>query len=205
MTEKNLKLNDLNRFSKSSRRLVLREYSNCEVPAGCGGVVFRWKAPDKTVAFEMTALISGEFEIFIDGNIPKSAVLMLEKGEHVLSLVISNFQSSQGFLLFMGKSGEIGSFYQESRFHEEDARKRVLSSPDSSWKYILSQPTDESWTDLQFNDSTWKSMISKDIPSLDEQDSRKYRLEHLSDQGAQSLGIEEVTESSIWIRKKFHL
>ena len=33
-----LRLNTLNRFRKHSPRLLLEEYSHCEVPAGCGGV-----------------------------------------------------------------------------------------------------------------------------------------------------------------------
>lgn len=37
-----LRLNTLHRFSKHSPRLLLQEYSHCEVPAGCGGVVLRW-------------------------------------------------------------------------------------------------------------------------------------------------------------------
>ena len=40
-----LRINKLHRFAKHSPRLVLHEYSHCEVPAGCGGVVLRWLDP----------------------------------------------------------------------------------------------------------------------------------------------------------------
>lgn len=40
--DEDLRLNTLHRFAKRSPRLTLREYSHCEVPAGCGGVVLRW-------------------------------------------------------------------------------------------------------------------------------------------------------------------
>jgi hypothetical protein len=205
MADEDLKLNDLSRFSKSSRRLVLREYSNCEVPAGCGGVVFRWKKPDNPVAFEMLLFIPGKFELLIDGNPPQSACPFLERGEHVLSLIISNFKSSYGLLLFAGKTGETGFCYKEIEFYEGDKRERVLSLPDSSWKYLLSPPTDELWTELKFDDSSWKSMISKVLPPIAEQDSRQYQIRSLSELGAQSLGIEEAAEKVIWIRKKFSL
>ena len=205
MADEDLKLNNLPRFSKSSRRLVLREYSNCEVPAGTGGVVFRWKKSDNPVAFEMLLFIPGEFELLIDGTPSQSACPLLERGEHVLSLIISNFKSKYGLLLFAGKTGETGIAYKEKKFYEGDRRERVLSLPDSSWKYLLSPPTNESWTELNFDDSAWKSMISKVIPPIDEQDSLQYTIRSLSDLGAQSLGIEEAAEKSIWIRKRFSL
>lgn len=221
MADEDLKLNDIPRFSKSSRNLVLREYNNCEVPAGCGGVVFRWKKPDKIVAFQMDSFILGEFKLLIDGTPPQSACTLLERGKHILSLVISDIQSSNGLLLFVGKSGESGKGAYHERFHEGDRKERVLSLPDSSWNYSLSPPMDESWTNLKFDDSTWKSMISKGFPPIynwesqqyknkvlsewDEQDFRKYKIKELSEQGARSLGIEEDAQKSIWIRKTFSL
>ena len=42
-----LRVNTLHRFAKHSPTLILHEYSSCEVPAGCGGVVMRWIAPDQ--------------------------------------------------------------------------------------------------------------------------------------------------------------
>ena len=38
-------LNSLERFRKRSPRLLLEQYDSCEVPAGCGGVVLRWRDP----------------------------------------------------------------------------------------------------------------------------------------------------------------
>ncbi len=201
MVDEDLKLNDLSKFSKSSRRLILREYSNCEVPAGCGGVVFRWKNPDDAIAFETLSFILGEFELFLDGNTPQSACPLLERGEHILSLVISNFQSNYGFLMFAGRSGESGA----SLFYEGDRKVRILSSPDSSWKFLLNAPMEESWTGLKFDDSSWNSMIFKNLPTLDKKDSRRFEIDSLSGYGAQSLGIEEVAPKTIWIRKRFSL
>jgi hypothetical protein len=205
MTEKDLKLNDLPRFSKSSPRLVLHEYSNCEVPAGCGGVVFRWKKPDNPVAFEFSLYIPGEFELFIDGNHPQSACTLLERGAHILSLAVSKFKSHYGLLMFVGKTGETGVYTNDIKLYEVDRTERVLSLPDSSWKYQLQPPTDESWTKLQFDDTTWKSLISKALPSIAPEDSAQYTIKSLSALGAQSLGIEDAAVEAIWIRKTFSL
>jgi hypothetical protein len=39
-------LNSLDRFRKHPGQLVLEEHGHCEVPAGCGGVVLRWRNPN---------------------------------------------------------------------------------------------------------------------------------------------------------------
>lgn len=99
--------------------------------------------------------------------------------------------------MFAGKSGESG----KGLFHEGDRKTRILSLPDSSWNYVLSPPLEDSWTDLKFDDINWKSMIFKDLPALNEQDSHQYEIRSLSGLGARSLGIEEVAEKVIYIRK----
>lgn len=43
--KRDLVVNDLSRYEKSSARLVLEDYSSCEVPAGCGGGILRWIDP----------------------------------------------------------------------------------------------------------------------------------------------------------------
>ncbi len=205
MSNEELKLNDISRFSKSSPRLILREYNNCEVPAGCGGVVFRWDKRDNPVNFEMLLFTPGDFTLYIDDNIPQSACPLLERGDHILSIVISNFTSNYGLLLFAGRSGEANIYREDVSFSEGIEKQRVLSLADSSWKYLLSEPKDESWKTQNYNDSNWKSMIAKDIFPIEEQDALYYFTQKLSSLGAQSLGIQETTDITIWIRKKFSL
>ncbi len=203
MAEKDLKLNDLPRFSKSSPRLVLHEYSNCEVPAGCGGVVFRWKKPDNPVAFEISLYTPGEFKLFIDGEPPQTACTPLERGAHILALILSKFNSNYGILMFVGRTGETGVYTKDIKLYEVDRTERVLSLPDSSWKYLLRPPPDDSWTELQFDDTPWKSLISKELPPIDHEDNSQYSIERLSALGAQSLGPEKTAAEAVWIRKKF--
>jgi len=45
MSSDDLRLNSLDRFRKSKSGLTLEVYSSCEVPAGCGGAVLRWRRP----------------------------------------------------------------------------------------------------------------------------------------------------------------
>ena len=44
------RLNSVDRFRKKSERLVLEEHGHCEVPAGCGGVVLRWRTEPEAAA-----------------------------------------------------------------------------------------------------------------------------------------------------------
>lgn len=55
MPDRELKLNSISRFSKQSPRLVLEEHGHCEVPAGCGGVVLRWRGADDPIALKLSA------------------------------------------------------------------------------------------------------------------------------------------------------
>lgn len=54
-------LNSIDRFRKRPQRFVLEEHGHCEIPAGCGGVVLRWRNPQAAVpdaqrAFQAQAL-----------------------------------------------------------------------------------------------------------------------------------------------------
>ena len=54
MPDRELKLNSISRSSKQSPRLVLEEHGHCEVPAGCGGVVLRWRGHDDPIPVKLS-------------------------------------------------------------------------------------------------------------------------------------------------------
>jgi hypothetical protein len=87
--EEALRLNTLHRFSKHSQRLLLQEYSSCEVPAGCGGVVLRWieREGGLPVILRMAAL--GPIRCWLDEVELNSSTTTLHPGEHVLALEVS--------------------------------------------------------------------------------------------------------------------
>jgi hypothetical protein len=84
-----LRLNTLHRFSKHSERLLLQEYSHCEVPAGCGGVVLRWieREHGLPVILRMAAL--GPIRCWLDERELVSSTATLQAGEHVLALEVT--------------------------------------------------------------------------------------------------------------------
>ena len=97
--EEDLRLNTLNRFRKRSPKLLLEQYSHCEVPAGCGGVVLRWVDPASTIPAIVRVYCPGESKIFVDGNELGSSRVDLAAGAHVLALELSIPEPAGGPLL----------------------------------------------------------------------------------------------------------
>src|SRR5574339_211352 len=63
-----LRLNTLHRFRKHSPRLLLQEYSHCEVPAGCGGVVLRWIDREGGLPVVVRVAALGPVRAWLDGT-----------------------------------------------------------------------------------------------------------------------------------------
>lgn len=89
MAERELKLNSLGRYGKGTSRLVLEEHGHCEVPAGCGGAVLRWRNPNSGLLFLLHAFGNDNGRILLDGAPPSSARPLVPFGEHVLSLAVT--------------------------------------------------------------------------------------------------------------------
>src|SRR5213075_3290995 len=83
---RDLKLNPL-RYTKQSSSLVLEQHSHCEVPAGCGGVVLRWRDPTN-IPLEVDLYLEGKASFAIDGVPTKSSRPLVAIGAHVLSFAV---------------------------------------------------------------------------------------------------------------------
>jgi hypothetical protein len=208
MPKKNLKLNSLSRYSKQSSRLTLEEHGHCEIPAGCGGVVLRWRNPE-SIPVQIHFHTHGKVDFFLDGKQPVSNLALLSYGEHVLAFRISQsltarFQPNQGLLMFAG-------FYDEKQMNIKvigNSQKNIyiLSKPDDSWKYSLSKPANDSWLYAGFDDSAWTPMEFKSLPKPKKNEIGDYHLTHLKGLGAQGLGItKRHLGKTVWIRKSFIL
>jgi hypothetical protein len=81
-----LRINTLHRFAKHSPRLILQEYSHCEVPAGCGGVVLRWFDPAQGVPVSIRLVaLNATGESWLDGEPLPSTRATLVAGSHVIA------------------------------------------------------------------------------------------------------------------------
>ena len=102
MADRNLKLNSLGRYGKNNSRLLLEEHSHCEVPAGCGGVVLRWRNPNSGLLFMLHFFSAGKATLLLDGKTVPSARPLIPFGEHVLSLAVTDIVPGSAILGFAG-------------------------------------------------------------------------------------------------------
>jgi hypothetical protein len=198
MDERELRLNAL-RFEKQSPRLALEEHSHCEIPAGCGGVVLRWRKR-LTIPVLLRLHVAGEVQAFLDGSAQTSARPLVEPGDHVLALRIVPAAPASG-----------AGFLVAAAVHDPATRPRstgpadplVLfrTSPDGTWRFTTSAPRDESWAQPDLDDSGWRAMVARPLASADEP-GLKYRLNRLEKLGAEPLGTGEPG-SPIWVRRTF--
>ena len=201
MADRDLKLNSLGRYAKSKSRLVLEEHSHCEVPAGCGGVVLRWRNPNSGLLFILHFFGSSKGRILFDGKALASARPLISFGEHVLSFALTDIVPGSVVLGFAAVHDESQPDFP--RVSQPGGRKTsVLSAADGSWKYVTTEPAGDAWTRPGFDDAQWRVMTACEPPLLDKQSLQKYRLETILELGAACLGIEGAS-SRAWVRKSF--
>lgn len=204
MPDRDLKLNSLSRFSKTSPRLVLEEYSHCEVPAGCGGVVMRWRKPNEPMTMWVNINSTAQTEsMILDGeNVLWKTRLGITWGNHVFAMSFEDVDLSQGFLLFSARLDD-----QFVRILQPEGETKILSKPDGKWKYTLKQPLSNDWQLTDFDDSTWLPMIAKALPA---KNFRGYDMsdfyQRARDRGAEDLGVDaKRVTGSVWVRRAFHI
>jgi hypothetical protein len=195
MTDPEIKLNSLTRFSKKSPRLVLEEYSSCEVPAGCGGVVLRWRSPSEAIPMTLR-LYCGNCKrelVALDGvNTGSKSKIPVGFGRHTFALALRDVQPEFACVLL---SATLDSEYV--RVLRPTGDTDLVSAPDGSWRYSLDIPGDDSWQQVDFDDSAWKSMVEKPFGPLPTSygSSISTWTRDMTEQGARGLGV--ATEISL--------
>jgi hypothetical protein len=182
------RLNSLERFRKQPGRLVLEEHSHCEVPAGCGGVVMRWRNPlagQPLVVHFYTPVTSAK--LFLDGAEPQTARVDLPPGWHVAAIVIEDVKLYFGLLM-------LAAVHDPSRYQRTpptDLREepvKVVTADDGTWKFSLHPPPDD-WSSLAFDDRDWLALTTAPTPQVEWNEHGAYQCHHCTDQGAACLGL----------------
>ena len=140
--------NSLDRFVKSSPRLVLERFTSCEVPAGCGGVVYRWRRADRDVSMALALYTPGEVKAWVDDEEVLSTHIDLVRGPHVLGLYFPNARPDTSLFLCAATVANPSGMDDSRFFHSLD---------DQTWLYRLSDPgkgwmapdADEGWQQLE--------------------------------------------------------
>jgi hypothetical protein len=194
-------LNSVQRFRKQSEQLVLEEYSHCEVPAGCGGVVLRWRNPHELqwALFWMYTQVRSPVSTLLDGEPIRRGRVDLTIGRHLLTVALENADLSACLLLF---AAAMESKQNTSLVRENPVR--VLSANDGSWKYVLDKPAAE-WNTLAFDDASWHALTTNTTaPTVaDGFHGDTYSRQECVARGAICLGLplpEEVDHVSWWQR-----
>ncbi|MCP4134833.1 MAG: hypothetical protein GY754_27915 [bacterium] len=184
--EKELRLNGIERFSKSSQTLHLEEYSNCEVPAGCGGVVLRWINPESSRLLNTSVRLNGTGKIFLNDVLIEEE-MFIPYGEYVLSIELDAAEPLFGLV--------------QTASIDYNERLIFATVNDGTWKYSMENPANNEWHLPGFDDHHWPALIEKLLPEPGEEGT--WDSMHLADMGAMELGIPENAAGSICIRKKF--
>jgi hypothetical protein len=200
MPDRDLKLNSLSRYAKTSPHLVLEEHGQCEIPAGCGGVVLRWWNPDRAIPVTMWAYAPVLLDMRLDGKRLNHAVPLVSFGSHTLAFTIGAAGAADIFLMFAAVRG---SSWSNHPAPDQDSRQVVaVSTPDGSWKYSATEPTGSSWMEPGFDDSVWRPMQVK--IGWDPSDTGySYPAKRMARFAARALGVPDFSRA--WVRKEFIL
>jgi hypothetical protein len=182
-----LRINTLHRFAKHSPKLILHEYSHCEVPAGCGGVVLRWLDPDAGRPVTLRLISPGtQCEVWLDGEALPTSLANLRKGPHVLALHLAR------------REAEWQPFTFTVRFDSRQESAIVEGSP--QWRCSLVKPP-EGWTAYDFDDTAWPEPPRAQVAQLANKNqwvksSYTERIEN----GEDIFGLDQA---ELWVRLAF--
>ncbi|HEU4734652.1 MAG TPA: hypothetical protein VFT22_42465 [Kofleriaceae bacterium] len=147
MTEDDdLRINRLHRFAKHSPRLVLHEYSHCEVPAGCGGVVLRWTDPAQGVPVSIAlTTLKGTGKTWLDGSPLASSRTLLTAGWHVLAFHLRRDDPSR-------------LWFSIGALPDADPDRDLIHQGTPVYRQAALAPAD-GWTAPGFDDTGWSAPV----------------------------------------------
>lgn len=201
-----LRLNTLERFEKGEKsRLVLEEHSHCEVPAGCGGAVLRWRDPERGTVLVLELQAPGPTAIYLDGEELRTGWVQLTPGEHLLALRIAPLPAEASedaralpdALLFAATVQIDGQpAWQRPPFEP------LISREDGSWRASVTEPDGEAWREeLGYDDSGWTALAWN--RELEVPEDMRWHFDEFTGRGAQALAL--PGRRPVWIRKRFTL
>jgi hypothetical protein len=200
MADRDLKLNSVG-GQKLSSKLVLEAHDSCEVPAGCGGVILRWRRRSD-LPFEIWMYTTAPADVFLDGVPIKTGRPLITFGEHVLAFRLGVRGQPGAVMLF-------AALYDEKEFRHvrmtppSDQSYRLLSDVDGHWTCDAGVSADGSWMMPGFDDSTWRPVVAGEMPRDNTNTMGGYRLQRLANLGAKPIGPEERGSEFIRIRRAF--
>lgn len=193
MAERELRVNELAGKSTQDSRLLLEVHSHCEVPAGCGGFVLRWRNPETGMPVRLWFLSQGTCELFLDGAQLIAGRPIFPFGRHLLAMRFSGFTAGQGLFMFAAR------FCPTQKLNEDvpaNPRQILLSQADGSWRYCAADQSGDAWRLLDFDDSRWTPLVHRPIARPADNDySRRRQYETLMKMAAEPLGSAQPADT----------
>jgi hypothetical protein len=206
MAKRNLNLNSLGRYAKQSSRLILEQHPHCEVPAGCGGVVLRWRSEISELPVLVHSFSSGKSKLFIDGQSPTSSWSSISFGDHVLSLVLEELPKDAILAVAVVHNASRAPPISQ----QIGEVLKVLSDADGTWKCTTVKPADDQWMKSGFDDSSWATLNAAQPPVLEKrqmytrENMWEIRLQMALEAGAKCLRV-TTPSGQMWVRRAFRL
>jgi hypothetical protein len=199
-------LNSLERFRKRSPNLLLEQHDSCEVPAGCGGVILRWRNPRAARPLVIQVYTSGKSELWLDGEPLVRGRLDLAPGRHVLAIAVEEGNRNGLLRAALMHDPESGKGHGPGAL---EAPLRILSSADGTWKATLNAPP-EGWQALAFDDASWGAMRACRIAEVDWGAPGGYQWHACEEAGASGLRVASLPRGEeplgpAWVRKVFEI
>jgi hypothetical protein len=192
MTDRDLRLNGL---FKQSSRLVLEEHSHCEVPAGCGGVVLRWRLRS-LIPLNLFVQATCKLGFFIDAALPDTGRPLLTPGSHQLALQLTEVPPSGANFVLAGIID-----LEDLPGRQRHRLAPLLSREDGTWLCSSEELIGSGWMRRDFDDSAWTAMSAASMPA---EEADRYQCRQALEAGATPLGT-PAPQSTLYVRKKFVL
>ena len=192
-----MNLNSLKRFAKESDRLLLEQFDSCEVPAGCGGAIIRWRNPEDGQPLVFLAVLDAEISLTVDGRPLFGCQLTVPPGDHLLGGHFTKVEKATGPLLCCAVDGVARHIVEKREYF-------LKSAADDTWLATTTEPDPLRWTLPDYDDSQWTPLAG--IPDFDpESVDEKWRWRYTGRLKDGILALEVPSAPEFWLRKRFHL
>ncbi|GHG99515.1 hypothetical protein [Comamonas sp. JC664] len=187
-----LRLNALSRYRKTSPHLALEVHSSCEVPAGCGGVVLRWRKPGAPIGISLRVYVAGGArDMALDGKPLVEQRITLTPGPHVVSFQAEQ-PGTEGFILM---TAELNPTLATA------THPTAASAVNGQWK-ASTRPPLQGWQHPDYLDAGFEPMVALRVPKP-VPDSNDWLWRSLQKE-ATGLGMATPARKA-WVRWSFHL
>ncbi len=197
-------INSLDRFRKRSGRLVLEEHpTSGEVPAGCGGVVLRWRNPHTAVPLILRVYSPGEVKAFLDGTEVTRVGVDLAPGPHRLGLELANLDLAGGLFMFVGEH-DTDAYHRHLPAGLGEKKWQVRSAADGTWLATVREPV-SAWTHPDFDEEGWVALANERVrPTVQWGQPGAYQAYWCNLRGAAFLALPPCghKQGTVWVRKR---